>query len=161
MTNESTLEDLKKDYKEIQEQYSLPSFDELNEDFQIEKLVEVETDFLIREVRKIMADRLFNYLRFVESILNSVNVPMFIFSVTKNMTAEEKEELTDVYKKLAEKEVELIEVDIKFSGEKEAQFIKTSYDMWQEIKEKMLQIVEVIKKNWDNKHKTNAKGYFG
>lgn len=161
MVKEPTLKDLKKDYKEIQEKYSLPSFEEINEDFQIEKLAGIESDFLIREVRKIMADRLFNYLRFIESILNPVNVPMFIFSITKKITSEEKEKLADIYKKLAEKEIDLIDVDIKFSEEKEAQFIKTSYEIWKEVKEKMSQIVEVIKKNWNNKASKNNRGYFG
>jgi large-conductance mechanosensitive channel len=161
MAKEPTLKDLKQDYKEIQEKYSLPSFEEINEDFQIEKLAGIETDFLIREIRKIVADRLFNYMRFIESILNPVNVPMFIFSITKKITSEEKEKLTEMYKKLAEKELELIEVDIRFSEEKEVQFIKTSYDVWQEVKEKMSQIVEVIKKNWDNKASKNNRGYFG
>lgn len=161
MVKEPNLKDLKKDYKEIQEKYSLPSFEEINEDFQIEKLAGIESDFLIREVRKIIAERLFNYLRFVESILNPVNVPMFIFSITKKITSEEKEKLADIYKKLAEKEIDLIDVDIKFSEEKEAQFIKTSCEIWQEIKEKMSQIVKVIKKNWDNKAGKSNRGYFG
>ena len=161
MEKESNLQELKENYKEIQEKYNLPAFERLNEDFHIEKIAENETELLIREVRKFMADRLFNYLRFIESFLNPVNVPMFVFSVIKIITPKEKEKLTEIYKKLAKMEVDLIELDIQFSEQKEAQFIKESYKIWQDIKEDMLKIIEMIKNNWDNKNETDSKGYFG
>ena len=161
MSKEFNLQELKENYKEIQEKYNLPVFEKLNEDFHIEKIAENETELLIREVRRFMADRFFNYLRFIESFLNPVNVPMFVFSVIKIITPKEKEKLTEIYKKLAKIEVDLIELDIQFSEQKEAQFIKESYKIWQDIKEDMLKIIEIIKNNWDNKNETDNKGYFG
>lgn len=155
------LEDLKKDYKKIQEKYNLPSFQELNEDFQIEKIAEIETDLLIKEVRKFMSEKYSNYLRFIEAILNPVNVQMFIFSVIKSLGAEEKEKLTETYKILSKKELELIELDVEFSEEKEAEFIKESYKLWQDIKKDLLDVLEKIKDNWDNKSKINNKKYLG
>ena len=161
MENKSDLENLKKDYEKIKREHNLPSFEELNEDFQIEKVAEIETDFLIREIRKFMSDKFSNYLRFIEAVLQPVNTPMFIFSIIKSIGAEEKKKLTDIYKKLVKIEVRLIELDIKFFEEKEVEFIKESYEVWQEIKTDMLEIVESIKRNWDNKSEVNGKGYFG
>ena len=160
MVKES-LEDLKKEYNELQKKYRLPIFDELNNDFQIEKISENETDFLLKEIRKLIAERFFNYLRFVESLLNPINVPMFVFSIVKTFSEKEKEKLTDVYKKLAKNEVELIELDIESTEEKEANFIKESYKLWQGIQKDILDVVKVIKKNWDAKSETNKKDYFG
>jgi hypothetical protein len=161
MAKEPDLISLKKDYKEIQEKYNLPSFEELNEDFQIEKTAEVETEHLIREVRKFMADKFSNYLRFTEAILHPVNAPMFVFSIIKSLGVEEKNKLTEVYKKLTKNEVRLIELDVKFSEEKEAEFIKRSYKIWQEVKEDLSEILGRIKDNWDNKFEVNGKSYFG
>lgn len=158
---ESKLEDLKKDYEKIQKKYNLPTFEKLNEDFYIEKISETETDFLIREIRKFVADKFSNYLRFIEAILNPVNVPMFVFSIIKAMGNEEKNELTVIYKKLVRVEVTLIELDVDFSEKKEADFIKESYESWQKIKKDMLNIIESIKRNWDNKSEGNSKKYFG
>jgi hypothetical protein len=157
----SDLESLKEDYKELKEEHKLPDFDELNEDFHIEKLAETETDFLVREIRKFMSEKFSNYLRFVEAILNPVNASMFIFSMIKAIGPEEKETLTDIYKNLAKKEVELIELDIEFNEENEIKFIKESYELWKKIKKDLLGIIEVVKKNWDNKTETNGKNYFG
>jgi len=90
MSEENNLENLKEDYKEIQKKYDLPEFERLNEDFQIEKLAEIETDFLVREIRKFMADKFMNYLRFIESILNPVNVQMFVFLLLSQLEKKKK-----------------------------------------------------------------------
>ncbi|MAH03870.1 hypothetical protein CMI39_03750 [Candidatus Pacearchaeota archaeon] len=161
MKKECNLDNLKKDYKKIQTKYSLPSFEKLNEDFQIEKIAEVETDYLLREIRKFVADKFSNYLRFIEAILHPVNAPMFVFSVIKSIDIEDKNKLVEIYKKLAKTEVRLIEVDVDFSLEKEAEFINESYKLWQGIKKDLLDVIDKIKKNWDNKFEVNNKGYLG
>lgn len=158
---ESDLEKLKKDYKKIQKKYALPDFEKLNQDFQIEKAAEVETDFLIREIRRFMAEKFSNYLRFIETILNPVNAPMFVFSIIKTLGIEEKKRLTEVYKKLAKIEISLIELDIEFSEIKDAKFVKDAYKIWQEVREDLLKTIYAIEKNWDNKFEVDKKGYFG
>ncbi len=161
MTKEMSLKDFKKKYSEFQIKYNLPSFEELNDCFQIEKASENETDFILREVRKIIADRIFNYSRFVESLLNPVNVPMFVFSVIKTIDVKEKEKLTEIYKKLAKNEINLIELDISSTEEKEVEFIQESFQLWQEIKKDLLEIIKVVKKNWDIEVEEGKKDYFG
>ena len=71
---ESKLQELKDQYSELQKKHNLPSFDEMNKDFYIEKLAELESDLLMREIRKFISDRLYNYLRFIENLLNPQNV---------------------------------------------------------------------------------------
>jgi len=161
MEKEDSLGELKKDYLEIQKKFDLPSFEELNKEFQIEKIAEIETDFLIREVRKFVADKFSNYFRFIETLLQPVNAPMFVFSIIKTLGTEEKDKLTEIYKELAKIEVQLIELDLDFNEEKEVKFIKDFYVFWQGIKKEMKEIFEVVKKNWDNKVESNNKGYFG
>ncbi len=159
--DEHNLDRLKEDYKKIQTKYNLPSFTELNEDFQIEKICDIETDILIREIRKFMAEKISNYLRFIETLLNPVNAPMFFFSMIKVVETDEKQKIPEIYKKLSKIELNIIELDISFSEQKEAEFIKESYKTWQEIKKDLLDVIENIKKNWDNKIEPDSKGYFG
>ena len=158
---ELSLESLKKDYKKIQNKYGLPEFKKLNEDFSIEKISEIETDYLIREIRRFMGEKFSNYLRFSEAILNPVNVPMFVLSVVKTMSSEDKKRVTEIYKKLSKIEVELLELEAEFSDKKEAEFIKESFKTWQEIKKGLLEFVSTIKNRWDNKFEMNSKSYFG
>ncbi len=161
MEREYNLDTLKQEYRRIQEKHRLPSFEELNEDFNIEKASEIEVDLLIREIRRFIADKLSNYMRFVEAILNPVNVQMFVYSLIKSLENEEKEKLTEIYKKLSKNELRLIELDIKYSEEKEALFIRESFVMWQEMKKDLLEVIEKIDKNWDNKVESKNKDYFG
>ena len=155
------LEKLKEEYAKIQKKHKLPSFQELNEDFHIEKVSEVETEILIREIRKYIGDKLANYMRFVEGLLNPVNVPMFIFSIIKLLDSEEKKKLSDIYKELMKSEVKFIELDLEFDEEKEAQFINDSFKFWQTVKEDMLKIMTKINDKWDDKPENGTKGYFG
>ncbi len=161
MAEKFDLTQLKENYRMLQRKYDLPSFEQLNEDFQIEKAAESETDFVLREVRRYITDKFFNYLRFIESILTPTNAPMFVFAITKTIGIKDREKLIELYKKIAKVDIDLIELDIEYSEEKEAQSIKKYYEMWQEIKKELLEIVEVIKKNWDVKIEDNGKGYFG
>ena len=159
--DEQKLEKLKKDYEVLKKEYNLPSFEKLNEDFCIEKISDSETEILIREVRRFMGDKMMNYMRFIENLLNPVNVPMFIFSIIKLLDAEEKKELSEIYKGLMKKEIQFIELDLEFNEKKEAEFVKSAYEFWQGIKEDMLKIIDKINKKWDNKFGANNKGYFG
>ncbi|MEK6757617.1 MAG: hypothetical protein AABX88_00670 [Nanoarchaeota archaeon] len=157
----SNLEKFKENYGKLRIKHKLPSFEELNEDFQIERVAEVETDILIREVRKFLSDKFSNYLRFIEAILNPATAPMFVFSMVRLIGNEEKIKLSNAYKQLAKNEVILIELDLKFSEEKEAEFIKESFKTWQELKKDILSVMVFVKKNWDNKQEVNGKDYFG
>jgi hypothetical protein len=161
MSEESNMDKLKKQYSEIQNKYGLPSFEEMNQDFNIERASDMEIELLVREVRKYMSDKLQNYMRFVETILNPSNASIFIFSIIKTIKEEDKKKLSDIYKKLSRYEVDLIELDVQYNEEKEANFIKEFFKVWQEVKKDMLSIVKVIKDNWDKESEKNPKAYFG
>ena len=158
---ESKLKKLKENYAKIQEIHNLPDFNLLNSDFSIEKLAEIETDFLIREVVKSMADKFSSYLRFVEVLINPANAQMFVFSIVKTLDVEEKNKLSEIYKELAKIELNLIELDVEFSEKKDADFIKNSYEIWNNLKKDLLNILGKIKLNWNKKNESNSKGYFG
>ena len=161
MTEKFDLAKLKEVYRAFQIKHDLPSFEKLNEDFQIEKAAELETDFVLREVRRYITDKFFNYLRFIESILTPNNAPMFVFAITKTLGIKDREKLIELYKKIAKIDIDLIELDIEYCEGKEVSSIKKYYEMWQDIKKDFLEIIEVIRRNWDNKMEDNGKGYFG
>lgn len=160
MTKESDIEKLKLTYFKIMEKYHLPPFKELNEDFVIEKISEHETEILIREIRRFVGDKMVNYMRFIENLLNPVNVPMFMYSIIKQLSQENKKKLSNIYKILVGIEIKFIELDLEFSEEKEAEFIKDSFKIWQGIKKELLEILQQIDVDKDTKLETKNKGYF-
>jgi hypothetical protein len=161
MSEECNLKKLKENYSTLQGRYNLPSFEKLNENFNVEKLADSETDFLLREVRSCIVDKFLNYLRFTESLINPSSSPMFVFAVIKTLGATEKEKLMELYKKIAKIEVELIELDLEYSEKKEADSIIQYYEIWQTIKKDFIEIIRVIKKNWDTKVEGDKGNYLG
>ncbi len=155
------LEQLKKEYEKLQKKEKLPGFKEMNEEFYIEKIAESETDMLIREIRRMIGDKCANYMRFIENILNPVNAPMFVFQILKIISQEDKKNLSEVYKKLMQNEIKFIERDLDYNEQKEAEFVKESFKMWQEIKKDIIPIFEKIERNQVIKPEDNNKGYFG
>jgi hypothetical protein len=157
----SDLVKFKEKYKEFQLKYNLPDFSELNEEFQIEKVSDNETDFFLKEIRACISEKFFSYLRFLESILTPTDAPMFVFAITKAIGTPEKEKMIHLYKLISRLEIEIIELNLTYSEQKEAETIKNYNLLWKQVKKEFLEIVEVIKKNWDNKIEDTGKGYFG
>jgi hypothetical protein len=156
------LEKLKKDYGILKAKYGLPDFSKLTEDFNgVERASDIETDYPIREIRRYIVDKMFNYLRFLEAMLNPSNVPMYVFSMVKTLGVDDKKKLSEVYKELAKIEIKVMELDLDFSEKKEAEFIKDSYNLWQSIKKNISSVTETIKKNWDIKSDEGKRDYFG
>lgn len=155
------LELLKERYLELQKKHNLPSFQELNKEFGIEKTEIEKFDILIREIRKYVADKLLNYLKFIETILNPSNASMVIFSIIKTLGADEKQKLTEVYKKLAKTELDLIELDISFNEEKEAEFINKNYLLWKELSRELMIVIAKVKENWDKESTRGNNSFVG
>ncbi|MBU2615993.1 MAG: hypothetical protein KKC19_02725 [Nanoarchaeota archaeon] len=157
----SGLEMLKKDYEKLKEKYGLPEFNVLNEEFNIEKIADSETETLLREIRKFIVDKIMNYMRFVENILNPVNAPMFIFSLIKLITPEDKKKLEGIYKNFMKKELVFIELDLDFSEERDANFIKDNFDFWNFTKKEILSVIKKVDSKWEDNVEVDSKGYFG
>jgi len=160
-SDESKLENLKKEYSKLQKKYSLPPFEKLNEDFGIEKASESESEIPIREIRKQISEKIYNYLRLVETLINPVNAPMSILSVVKTLNIEDRNKLAEVYKKFVKSEIQLVLTDVEFSEKREAEFIKETFKTWQEAKKEMIDVLGKVEKNLENKSESNGRKYFG
>lgn len=158
--DKTCLENMKLEYEKFKEKHNLPEFSKLNEEFHIEKTAEIETDYFLREIRRTITDKLVNYLRFFEAFMNPSAAPVFIHSIMKTLDSESKETIQNIYKKLSKREVELIDLDLNYEEKKEADFIKSVVEEWDEIKKDLTKILEVINKNWDSKIEGSNKGYF-
>jgi len=158
---EFNLDEVKKKYKELAKKYNLPAFEELNRDFYIEKIAEAETDFMTREIRRLISDKIYNYLRFIETLINPANAPMFIFSAIKLLTPDDKKTLGDIYKKLSQIDLELIRLDISSSEEEDIKFILETFASWNKIKKDLAEIVKKINVTPEDKEEKNSSGYLG
>ena len=157
----SDLDKLKEEYKKIQKKFKLPSFEELNKDFYIEKIEIDETDYLVREIKKSIGDKYFNYLRFIENILNPTSGSMFVLSMVKSISPENRSKLVEIYKRMSKAELDFIQRDLEFSEQKDAEYVKEFFNLWQQVKKELLEIVNSVEARWETKTEGKSKGYFG
>ncbi len=161
MEKEQNLEKVKQTYVLFEKKYGFPSFQQMNQDFNIERMAETETDLFVREIRRYIADKIGNSIRFVEALLNPQNVPMYVFSIVKCLTTEDRKKLSEAYKALSLIEIQVISADLDYSEEKEANIVKESFEKWQLIKKELLEIMEKVNLDLDKKQETSERGYFG
>ena len=157
----SGLKELKEEYLKFKEKYKLPEFSELNELFDIEE-IDIDTEFLLRKVRRVISERIGGYLRFVEIILNPSNAPMFFFKLIKKLDENDKQSLSDVYDILGKFEVEILALDIDYSEEKEADFIKSVFIIFSgDIKKKLLEVIKKMGNGEGDVKRVSNGGYVG
>lgn len=156
-----SLEELKKKYEKLRKKYNLPSFEEMNIDFEIEKLQERDTETLSREIRRAIADKNLAYLKFAEMFMNPSTAPMFFLALVKSLDNKEKELLSELYLELGKFEIRNIALDNEYDEKKDAEFIKTFFKKWQDIKKKFDKILKGIEEAWERKVEKGDKGYLG
>lgn len=155
------LEKLKERYNLLEKEYSIPSFDVLNKEFQIERLYKLETDFLLKEVRKIVFGKLFDYMRFFESLLQPQNASIFHLIFIKSMGLDGKQIVEEFYKKMVKMELDISLLDLKYHEKDEAEMINKGYNFWKGNVDEIVSLFESVKKNLDVKIDKNTGGYLG
>lgn len=159
--SKNNLLDFKANYQKLKVKYSLPEYAFLNEHFEIELLCEVETDLLLRRIRKQINDKISANLRAMETLLNPQNAPMFIFSIVKSFSSDDKELISKMYKKFVEMEVEAFGLENCYNEKKEADYINKICKEWTSIAEDVDKIFLSMQKVSKSETKTSEKSYFG
>ena len=152
--------DFEKIYKVLEKKYDLPTIGLLSEDFDIEKITDKETEFTLREIRRTMNEKFSAYLHFCENLINPSGQPMFLFSIIRNISDNDKTKIKEIYNELAKFQIEILKLDTIYSEENEASFIKNSFEKWQILKQDFYKIVEKFEEKFEETENTNKSAYF-
>jgi hypothetical protein len=157
----SGLKDLKEKYEVFRGKYDLPEFYDLNKLFDVEE-IDFDSDFLLRKIRRVISERIAGYLRFVEIILNPSNAPMFFFKLIKKLDESDREVLSEVYDVLGKFEIKILGLDVDYSEEKEALFVKEVFEVFNgNVKENLLKIIDKFNNGSEGVKKNVDGGYVG
>ena len=152
--------DIESAYVELKNKYALPEFEKLAEDFDIEKIGE-KSGFLAREIRRTINEKLAAYLHLFETLINPASPPLFVFSLLRGLTEEDKEKIRGIYKKISRLQIEIMKLDTIYSEESETNFIKESFNLWQELKPEIYKIIETLEEGFDKDNGSKKGAYFG
>ena len=141
-------------------EYDLPDFDLLIEDFDIEKVFEKESSYLLREIRKLIVEKLSAYLQLFETFMNPGSSPMFVYSVLRNISEEDRELIKDLYKRLSGYQLRAVRLDTVYDESKEAAFILEAFNDWQKLKHEVYGILERLEADSGEKGESGKNAYY-
>src|SRR3989338_6267546 len=155
------LVQLKKEYEIFRKKYSLPEFKFMNENFEIENIEFSETELFLKMIRKHMTEKIFFVLRGLETFINPQNAPLFMFYVIKSFSESDKERIKELYKQLAQYEIEAFGLESAYNENKEAEFIKKFCADWKDISNDLMKLYDSMKEGHNKDTKKAVKSYFG
>lgn len=153
--------DLRSAYNELRQKYELPEFEKMIEDFDIEKAIEKESAFLIREIRRVVNEKILSYLHLFETLVNPSAPPIFVFSLLRNIPANEKNSIKEIYKTLSKTQVEIMKLDTIYNENTEVKFINETFNMWQELKPIIYKLIESFEESFESDDTSKDRSYFG
>jgi len=138
------LKDLKSRYSELAKRHKLPSFIQVNENFEIDK-IDKDTECLLRLVRKVAMEKIVNSLNFLEILLNPVNAPRIYLSYIRSINAEDRKSIEKIYSAFGALSINSLDLEIDYSEKKEAEMIKSIYNIWMSLKGDFRKILASLK----------------
>jgi len=148
-------------YDELAEKHGLPEFKKIAEDFDIEKITDKESTFLIREVRRTINEKISAYIHLFETLINPTSPPMFIFSILKNISPEDKDTIKKAYKNLSRTQIEVMKLDTIYNEVAEVKFINETFARWQETKKTIYELIERFESSFEEDDSSQKRSYFG
>jgi len=148
-------------YSELAKKHGLPEFKSIAEDFDIEKIQDKESILLIREVRRSISEKISAYIHLFETLINPSSPPMFIFSVLRNISTEDKDTIKKIYKALSRTQIEVMKLDTVYKEDEEARFINETFIIWQELKLTIYKLIERFESSFEEDDSDKKRSYFG
>jgi hypothetical protein len=153
------MEKLKEDYSKLQKQHKLPCFDDLNREFDIEKLK--PSSFMLREIRHSVIDKMGSVMKLLETFMNPTSAPVFMFKIIKNLNADAKKEIENIYNEFTSIQLGVLKLDIEYNERGEAEFLREIYAKWQDYKKRLITLTDNFEKAWHANSKKTEREYFG
>ncbi len=158
MTEKKTFKEI---YIKLRKKYDLPSYEELDKEFEIWE-ISPKNPYPLREVRRYMVDKFYEVVKLLEKVLYTPDATVIDLYESSTFTKEDLQRVFNILKKLALllREADLLELD--YSEEKEAEWIKRAYEEWKKIKEEIRWVLEKKRDYWTKDLKfRHPKEYLG
>jgi len=158
------MKDLKQNYQKLVGKYSLPAFEQLDKEFEILYMRDIfEVAYPLRFIRRRINDKISWICNMIQTIMQPNPGSLINMEESTFFSKEQKESYKQLLKELMYLERISLNLDIETSEEKDAEFIKTTFSKWDEIKSKILEITNVLKEGWkkETSKKNKNHNYMG
>jgi len=151
---------LREEYNKLSKKYDLPDFDKLNNEFELETIEREE--FPLRQIRRRIVDRLVIFCKIIEEIIYPSGQNQLINHEIRSFSEEDRKQFVELHKKMMVYERQSLFLNI--SSSKEEEDAKYIFQLFSEMDDYKLVILEVVKKMqtaWKHDLPDEEQPYFG
>ena len=146
-------------YKKLEKKYSIPSYKELNNEFELD---DIDTSFILRNVLRKIAEKLEFYVGVIGDIMQPDTGSLSSMHETRFFSDAEKAEIYTLFKKIMKVHRGIIEQVLGKTEHEQAEFLKTFFSEWKEMKPELITIIKKMKDCWDKETTIDQQiAYFG
>ena len=150
---------IEKEYKSLK--YKLPDFKKLDNEFEISTIQGIDNNkFILRFIRRKMNEKIIFFCRIIESILYPSQPNIITMVESKAFTEEEKQSISEFYKKLMHYEKESINLDVDENESLTVKYINDVEKIWPEVKKQVLEMTKKMQNSWSEKEIQTESSYF-
>lgn len=151
---------VKKAYVVLKEKYSLPDYDVVNNELEISSID--SDDFLLSKIRKRIVERIESLVMNLSSILQPSADSLSDMHECRFFDDSEKKKIVGLYKQMMIFNRLSLEADLMRNEKKDAEFIKSFFKAWPDMKKEIFPFLEKMKSCWEKDiHIDEKLEYFG
>ena len=157
-------EDFKKLYNYKARKYSLPPFEEIDNEFEIYDLFvsrRVPPTYIIKNTQRFIVERFWGAINFLHNFLFPNQQSLILMEESQKFTEEEKEQISELMKKLTIIARKGAAIDIKNNEKEIAGYINELYKEWLNLKKDITEIADKNLAKWKSESKSEKRDYYG
>jgi len=141
----------------------LPEFNKLDFDFEISSIEEkhINEKYFLRTVRRRVYEKVYYFNSALVTVIAPQSPSIVLAHENKFISNDDRDEIMGVIKKITKLEREYMLLETDYDEAKDADFIKTAFDTWQEVKPPIKRLLTIMKDSWDKKDSFKVGDYFG
>ncbi len=159
------IKEFKQDFENLAKKYKLPSSSELDQEFDIYySYNNLEINFTLRMVRRRISEKITNYCNTIQGLIQPNPSSYVSLQETKFFNEKEVKEMIPLLNDTMAILRHSFLLETEASEEKDAVFIKETYDWWKKHKKEFVKIISRMKDSWEkeaSKVYKEDKHYFG
>jgi len=152
------------EYGKLSEKYGLPDLDDMDYHFQLLDTIGEKgyvPSYPLRFTRRNMVNVFYGWINYLHNFIMPNRQSAILMEEADAFSEEQKKEIIALIKEIMFINRLSTKLDLELSEEKDAEFIRTYYQEWPNIKEKLQEFAAINLKSWRKDIPNETKHYFG
>ncbi|MEM4245444.1 MAG: hypothetical protein QXR60_04550 [Candidatus Nanoarchaeia archaeon] len=157
-------EKVEKLYNTLRAKYKqLPDFKKLDSDFELTSIEDkhINERYFLRAVRRRIYEKVYYFNGALVTVIAPQSPNILLAHENKFISNDERDEVMEVVRKLTRVERDHLLLEVDYDEAEDADFIKISFDVWQDVKPTIKKLFITMRDSWDKRDNLKVGDYFG